>query len=112
MGAINAAFWNGDSYYNAFVLQVRKQIRRGLQVGGSYTWGKSIDTSSGSAEGDEYSNAMSSPLWFDTRLNRGQSDYDITPQFEDHLFLAIALAASGFRAGGLGARRLAGGRRV
>jgi Carboxypeptidase regulatory-like domain len=78
VGTITAAFWNGDSYYNAFVLQVRKQIRRGLQVGGSYTWGKSIDTSSGSVEGDEYSNALSSPLWFDTRLNRGQSDYDIT----------------------------------
>ena len=78
VGTITAAFWNGDSYYNAFVLQVRKQIRRGLQAGGSYTWGKSIDTSSGSMEGDEYSNAISSPLWFDTRVNRGQSDYDIT----------------------------------
>jgi hypothetical protein len=78
VGAITAAFWNGDSYYNAFVLQVRKQVRRGLQVGGSYTWGKSIDTSSGSIEGDEYSNAISSPLWFDTRTNRGQSDYDIS----------------------------------
>jgi hypothetical protein len=78
VGSITAAFWNGDSRYNAFVLQVRKQIRRGLQVGGSYTWGKSTDTSSGSVEGDEYSNAISSPLWFDTALNRGQSDYDIT----------------------------------
>jgi hypothetical protein len=78
VGTITAAFWNGDSYYNAFVLQVRKRIGRAIQLGGSYTWGKSIDTSSGSIEGDEYSNAISSPLWFNTRLNRGQSDYDIS----------------------------------
>ena len=78
VGAITAAFWNGDSYYNAFALQVRKQIRRIGQIGGSYTWGKSIDTSSGSIDGDEYSNAISSPLWFATRPNRGQSDYDIS----------------------------------
>jgi hypothetical protein len=78
VGTITAAFWNGDSRYNAFVLQVRKPIGRSIQIGGSYTYGKSIDTSSGSFEGDEYSNAISSPLWFDTRLNRGQSDYDVT----------------------------------
>jgi hypothetical protein len=76
-GRITAAFWEGDSYYNAFVLQVRKPIGRGSQVTGSFTWGKSIDTSSGSIEGDEYSNAITSPLWFNTRLNRGESDFDI-----------------------------------
>jgi hypothetical protein len=78
VGTITAAFWNADSRYNAFVLQARKQIGRSVQIGGSYTYGKSTDTSSGSFEGDEYSNAISSPLWFDTRLNLGQSDYDIT----------------------------------
>lgn len=76
-GRITAAFWEGDSRYNALVLQVKRPIGRNSQVTGSYTWGKSIDTSSGSIEGDEYTNALSSPLWFNTRLNRGESDFDI-----------------------------------
>jgi len=78
VGSINAAFWEGDSSYNALVAQVQARFGRTGQIIGSYTWGKSIDTSSGSIAGDEYSNAISSPLWFDTQLNRGQSDYDIT----------------------------------
>ncbi len=78
VGSINAAFWEGDSFYNALVLQVQSHIGRTGQIAGTYTWGKSIDTSSGSIGGDEYSNAISSPLWFDTRLNRGQSDFDIS----------------------------------
>jgi len=77
-GRITAAFWNGDSYYNALVVNVQKRFGRGAQIIGSYTWGKSIDTSSGSMDGGEYSNALSSPLWFAPRLNRGQSDYDIS----------------------------------
>jgi hypothetical protein len=77
-GRIPAAFWEGDSFYHALVLSAQARIRRGLFIAGSYTWGKSIDTSSGSIDGNEYSNALSSPLWFDTRLNRGQSDYDIS----------------------------------
>jgi hypothetical protein len=76
-GRIDATWWEGDSSYNALVFQVRKQIARGSQIVGSYTWGKSLDTSSTSLGGSDYSNALSSPLWFDTRLNRGQSDFDI-----------------------------------
>src|SRR5207249_3168779 len=49
---------------------------------GSYTWGKSIDTSSGSLVGDEYSNSISSPLWFNPRLNRGLSDFNIAQNLE------------------------------
>jgi hypothetical protein len=111
VGSITAAFWNGDSRYNAFVLQVRKPIARTVQLGGSYTLGKSIDTSSGSMEGDEYSNAISSPLWFDTRLNRGQSDYDITQSLKityswqlpspRTAFSAVDWALEGWQVGGV-----------
>ena len=76
VGRIDAVLWNGGSSYNAFVLQVRKTLSRG-QIAGSYTWGRSIDTSSGSIAGDEYMNALSSPLWFDPSLNRGVSDYNV-----------------------------------
>jgi hypothetical protein len=76
-GTINASFWEGDSYYDALVLQVQSPVGHRFQATGSYTFGKSIDTSSGSIGGGEYSNAITNPLWFDTRLTRGLSDFNI-----------------------------------
>src|SRR5258705_5676619 len=51
-------------------------------LAGSYTWGKSIDASSGSMVGDEYSNSISSPLFFNPRLNRGLSDFNVAHNLE------------------------------
>ena len=80
-GRITAGLWSGDSYYNALEAQIKKKIARGsLEV--SYTWGKSIDTSSGSLVGDEYTNSISSPLFFNPRLNRGLSDFNIAQNLE------------------------------
>ena len=81
-GRITAGFWIGDSYYDALELQIKKRIGRSSHLDGSYTWGKSIDTSSGSLVGDEYSNSISSPLWFNPRLNRGLSDFNIAQNLE------------------------------
>ena len=80
-GRITAAFWASDSYYDALEVQVKKKIGRG-SLAGSYTWGKSIDTSSGSMVGDEYSNSISSPLFFTPRLNRGLSDFNVAQNLE------------------------------
>jgi hypothetical protein len=55
-GRITAGFWSGNSYYDALEVQIKKKMGRG-SLEGSYTWGKSIDTSSGSMVGDEYSNS-------------------------------------------------------
>jgi len=81
-GRITSAFWEGNSFYDALQIQVREKMGRGFQVEGSYTWGKTIDTSSGSLVGDEYSNSISSPLWFDTKLNRGLADFNVAHNLE------------------------------
>ncbi len=81
-GRVTAAFWEGNSFYDALQVQVKKKIGKGLQVEGSYTWGKTIDTSSGSLVGDEYSNSISSPLWFDTKRNRGLADFNVAHNLE------------------------------
>jgi hypothetical protein len=52
-------------------------MSHGLQVQGAYTWGKSIDTGSGSGNGDQFANAIGSLDWFDVRLGRGLSDFNI-----------------------------------
>jgi len=80
-GRITAGYWSGDSYYHALEVQIKKKMARG-SVEGSYTWGKSIDTSSSSLVGDEYTNSISSPLFFVPRLNRGLSDFNIAQNLE------------------------------
>lgn len=77
-GRITAGFWDGRSYYDALQLQIKKKIGRGSKLAASYTWGKTIDTGSGSMVGDEYTNSISSPLFFDLRLNRGLADFNVS----------------------------------
>ncbi|MHB8500353.1 MAG: TonB-dependent receptor [Candidatus Acidiferrales bacterium] len=77
-GRITAAFWDGRSYYDALQVQAKKKIGRASQLAASYTWGKTIDTGSGSMVGDEYTNSISSPLFFNLRLNRGLADFNVS----------------------------------
>ncbi|PYU20305.1 MAG: hypothetical protein DMG30_21500, partial [Acidobacteria bacterium] len=78
VGAIRFLDWGGDSFYNALQVGVQKRMSHGLQIQGSYTWGKSIDSNSGVIAGDTLSgNAIGSLQWFDLKATRGLSDYNI-----------------------------------
>ena len=80
-GRITAMFWRSDAYYDALEAKVRTQSGRlGMQA--SYTWGKTMDTSSGSIVGDEYANSISSPLWFNPAINRGLADFNVAQNLE------------------------------
>ena len=108
-GRITAGLWSGDSYYSALEVQIKKKTARGsLEV--SYTWGKSIDTSSGSLVGDEYTNSISSPLWFNPRLNRGLSDFNVAQNLEVNYTWEIGTPkwASGSKAWLLGGWQIGG----
>jgi hypothetical protein len=110
-GRITAGFWNGDSYYHALQVKVKKAIGSSSHLDGSYTWGKSIDTGSGSMVGDEYSNSIGSPLWFNPRLNRGLSDFNVAHNLEINYtweiptprwsLRAVNWALSGWQLGGV-----------
>jgi Carboxypeptidase regulatory-like domain/TonB-dependent Receptor Plug Domain len=76
-GRITAGFWDGRSYYDALQVQIKKLLGNSGQLGASYTWGKTIDTGSGSIVGDEYTNSISSPLFFNLHLNRGLADFNV-----------------------------------
>jgi hypothetical protein len=76
-GSIRGMFYKGGSSYNALELQLAKRMSHGFQVQGTYTWSKSIDTSSASVAGDTFGNSISSLDWFDLRLNRGLSDFNV-----------------------------------
>jgi hypothetical protein len=53
-------------------------MSHGLQIQGSFTWGKSIDTGSSTEAGNQYGNSISSEFWPALRLSRGLSDFNIT----------------------------------
>jgi hypothetical protein len=75
--SIRGVFYKGRSYYNSLEVQLAKRMSHGFQVQGTFTWGRSIDTSSATGLGDPFSNSISSLNYFDTRLTRGLSDFNV-----------------------------------
>src|SRR5579862_5334514 len=53
-------------------------MSHGLQVQGAYTYSKSLDDSSGSAAGDTFQLSVVSLPWWDTRLDKGPSEFNVT----------------------------------
>ncbi len=80
-GSVRGLFYVGHSSYNALQAQLAKRMSHGLQLQGTFTWSKSIDTSSASVAGDTFGNSISSLAWFDTRLSRGLSDFNVGRTF-------------------------------
>ena len=76
-GSIRGMFYQGRSYFNALELQLAKRMSHGFQLQGTFTWGKSMDTSSATVAGDAFGNSISSLNWFDMRLVRGLSDFNV-----------------------------------
>ncbi len=77
-GRVPATLWNSDAIYHALELQVQKRFSHGLSGQASYTWGRSIDSASGSTDGDQFRNGLSSLFFFDPKLRRGPSDFNQT----------------------------------
>jgi hypothetical protein len=76
-GSFRYLFYGTDSSYNALVVGVQKRMSHGVQLQGSYTWGKSIDNDSSGIAGDSFSNSITSWFWFAPRLSRAVSDYNV-----------------------------------
>ena len=76
-GSVRGMFYEGHSYYNALEAQLAKRMSKGFQVQGTFTWAKSMDTSSASVAGDSFGNSISSLHWFDLSLSRGLSDFNV-----------------------------------
>lgn len=76
-GSVRGMFYVGHSSYNALEAQLAKRMSHGFQMQGTFTWSKSIDSSSASVAGDTFGNSISSLHWFDTKLSRGLSDFNV-----------------------------------
>jgi hypothetical protein len=76
---ISSTQWIGQSAYNALQVGVVKHLTHGLQIQGSYTWGKVFDESSGSIAADQFANSLSSsPPWWAPKTGRGLADFNVT----------------------------------
>jgi len=80
-GSVRGLFYVGHSAYNALETQLAKRMSHGIQVQGTFTWSKSIDTSSASVAGDTFGNSIASLHWFDPKLSRGLSDFNVGRTF-------------------------------
>jgi hypothetical protein len=110
-GRVPATLWNSDAIFHAMELQIQKRWSHGLSGQASYTWGRTIDTASGSTDGDQFRNGLSSLFFFDPRLRRGPSDFNQTHNVvlsytweipsPKELPSALGWAASGWELGGI-----------
>jgi hypothetical protein len=80
-GQVSASLWTSDSIFHALELEVKKRMSHGLEAQASYTFGKSIDSSSGSTDGDQFLNGITSLFFFDSRIRRGLSDFNVAQNF-------------------------------
>jgi hypothetical protein len=76
-GRVSDVTWSSDSIFHALELQVSKRMSHGLEAQVSYTFGRSEDTSSGSTDGDQFLNGLTSMFFFDKATRRGPSDFDV-----------------------------------
>jgi len=90
-----STIFNAQSWYNALQVKVDKRTSHGLEFGGSFTWGKSFDTSSSSFASDNYSNNPSAIVpWWNNSLVRGLSDFNVTKNVSVHALYQIPTPAS------------------
>jgi hypothetical protein len=79
-GTVTGVFWPVSSSYDALTARLQKRFSHGLLAQASYTWSKSLDSGSNSLP-TAYSNTVSNLPYFDPRLRRSVSDFDVPQLF-------------------------------
>jgi hypothetical protein len=103
--------FRNSSVYHGLEVQVTKRMSHGFQVGGSFTWSKSIDIASGAIFGDTFLNGISTGLdTINPRLTRGPSDFNVPRSLSINYLWDLPLPkfAQGVAAGFLGGWELGG----
>ena len=94
-GRIHGTIWQANSAYHALQASVAKAMSHGIQFRGAYTWSKSIDTLSATSADDSFPNGLMNPLFFDQRIQRGLSDFNVG----QNLVVNLTWQVPGLRAG-------------
>jgi carboxypeptidase family protein/TonB-dependent receptor-like protein len=101
---------DGDSWYNAFLFEVRRRTTRGLGFQSSYTFSRNIDTTQASTFFSDATNGTTSafPEFHDSNYNKGLADYHA----KHNWVFNITYDIPGVGASGSFARGLLGGWQV
>jgi len=103
-GSVTGLLWQVSSRYDALNARLQKRFDHGLLAQASYTWSKSIDSGSNSLP-TAYTNTVSTLPYFDPRLRRSVSDFDVPQLF----VLSGTWEIPGFKNSGTSARWLLSG---
>jgi hypothetical protein len=94
---VDGLMWINDSWYNSLQVQLKKRMSHGLQMQGSYTWSRSLDTGSAGLAGDTFVNSVKVLPFFDSELRKGPSDFNLTHNAVINVMWAIpGVQSSGF----------------
>lgn len=75
---LSTAFFSHSSY-KSLQVNYAKKMSHGLQYEASFTWQRSLDNSSGSFAGDNYSsNPTAATPWWDGAITKGLSDFNVS----------------------------------
>ncbi|MGH2509379.1 MAG: TonB-dependent receptor domain-containing protein, partial [Ktedonobacteraceae bacterium] len=78
VGGIQTTIWQSKAWYNSFQAEINKRLSHGFQVQASYTWSKTMDTSSGSFAGDNYAGDLSPTIpWWNLSIVKGLADFNV-----------------------------------
>ncbi len=116
-GELRQYLWDANSFYNSFRFGVQKRFSKGFQFQSSYTFSKSIDEGSNTANSDAAgtSNGVSN-VPFDRKADRGRSTFDIRHSYSSNFTWelpfgpgkAVGAGASGAAAKLIGGWQVAG----
>ena len=94
-GLLLSTDFKSQSWYKSLQVNVNRKMSRNLQVEVSFTWQNSTDTSSGSFAGDNFSSVPTAATpWWDLRIVKGHSDFNISRNLSANWLYKIPTPAS------------------
>jgi len=78
VGPIRPTFWDNAGRYEGLQAGITKKMSYGLQLQGSYNFGKCIDTGDNANLSDPFINSLADYMYFDKKLSKGLCDFNIS----------------------------------
>jgi len=111
-GLLLSTVFQSESWYKSLQVNFNRKLSRNLQFEASFTWQHSMDTSSGSFAGDNFSSVPTAATpWWDLNIVKGLSDFNISRNLSLNWLYKVPTPASfagpagwvarGWSAGGL-----------
>jgi hypothetical protein len=95
VAGIQSTIWQSKSWYNALQVELEKRMSHGLQAQLSFTWSKTMDTTSGSFAGDNFAGDLNPTIpWWDLNLIKGLSDFNVSRNLVANLLWQVPTPAS------------------